>query len=180
MADETLIEGHCHRCLEHYDECNCLCETIELCIENKCHCILNDAVKKENLDRIDVYLDTLSKVGGTLDDWKIYSSGAFLCGLEFMEITDTLREWRMDIQELDAEIQKLHNEWQELYDILYELKDFEEDTYWERECKKEEKSYISQKIQKLEKIRGYYNERKDTFHWKCYLIFKKYKAEHVF
>lgn len=135
MADDTLIEGHCERCLEDGDECDCLCETMEWCIENDCHCLLNDAVAKEDLDRIDTYLEMHSKVGGTLDDWNIYSSGVFLCGLEFMEITDTLRKNRINIEEA---------------------------------------------IEHFEKIRGYYNQWKDTFHWKCYLTFKKHRAEYVF
>ena len=182
MADETLIEGYCERCLEDDIECHCLCETMEWCIKYDCHCILRNAVGKEDLDRINTYLEMLSKAGGILDmDWRMYDCN-FLCGLEFLEITDTLREYRMDIQELDAEIQKLNNEWQELYDSLYN-----DDTWvpWDydekdRESKKEEKRYISQEIQKLEKIRRYYNERKNTFQWKCYLIFKKHNAEYVF
>jgi len=182
MAEETLIEGYCERCLEDDFECRCLCETMEWCIECDCHCILRNAVGKEDLDSIDTYLEMLSKAGGILHNWGINDNGSFLCGLEFLEITDTLDEYGMDIQELDAEIRKLSNEWQEIDDRLYEMM---KDYPWnydekDRASIKKEKSYIINEIERLEKIQRYYNERKNTFHWKCYLIFKKHKHEYVF
>lgn len=101
MADDTLIEGHCERCLEDGDECDCLCETMEWCIENDCHCLLNDAVAKEDLDRIDTYLEMHSKSGivFTYPSFSIYD--LIVVDEEFVSIINKYTQGNIHMKDID-------------------------------------------------------------------------------
>jgi hypothetical protein len=125
MAEETLIEGYCERCLEDDFECRCLCETMEWCIECDCHCILRNAVGKEDLDRIDTYLEMLSKGENVLTypSFSIYD--LIVVDERFVSIINKHAQGEIHAKDIDLGI-------------------------------------------------------KNTFQWKCYLIFKKHKHEYVF
>jgi len=126
MADETLIEGYCERCLEDGDECDCLCETMEWCIKYDCHCILSNAIAKEDLDRIDTYLEMHSKVGGDIFRYPSFSIYDLIVVDErFVSIIIKHAQGEIHVKDIDLGI-------------------------------------------------------KNTFQWKCYLIFKKHNAEYVF
>jgi len=125
MAEETLIEGYCEGCVEYVHECDCLCETMEWCIENDCHCLLNNAVAKEDLDRIDTYLEMHSKGENvfTYPSFSIYD--LIVVDERFVSIIIKHAQGEIHAKDIDLGI-------------------------------------------------------KNTFQWKCYLIFKKHKAEYVF
>ena len=163
---------------EHDDDCDCLCETIDICVSYHCYCLLTNAIREKNFDMINEYLNTFTKNGNVFDTrWSIYGNGTVGVGTEFITTLKLLREYEIEVEEIDTTITDLSNEWMAIDDSI--LDDFHKNIDNKRD-KWDKQRDLDIAIEKLELLKKHYSAIKNTFEWNLYLTFKKHNLSYVF
>ena len=177
------------------DDCNCLCETMEWCVEKDCRCHLNDALYASDLLRVGKYLDENSKYENrdfrkSSPGWMVYeyiSIYKYDCSLllcDFIQLIEGFSE--EDLQNIDSEIiqkEQLRYETRDMYDKIRwgDPAELNREHWWSRLTSlSADLDNMRDEIRMLERIQTGYEMWKDTEAWKIYLIFKEYKLESEF
>jgi arabinogalactan endo-1,4-beta-galactosidase len=174
--------------MDSYDSENTLCD-IEQSVVNKCPCLLSDYIRKNNIKGVEEILSEFSKANIEFIDKHndtiynyIYSD---MFGVDYTNFEQFCEIVKVDIEDIDTNIKSIirlsDDAYNNYYRTLESFDEFEiEDHLGNIEILKMKMYEIKDELVKMENVKKYIDNIKDTYGWKIYLLFKKYNYHYLF